>query len=293
MTALSIFLFQQLVLIAAYGVEFFRKPLYVIDFTIVAGALILELTLRDASGRLIVLLMLWRGARVIHGFAVTIETEEDQIHRAQDNVEKLRLLLTHLLGYEITMFRVHNMKQAARIIQHAFLRYFISKKEKENKVILDSVAKSTPDEKHSHKSYEYAKELLDHLSDKDAAIVQKNHRLIEEAKRKVGRMKYSLPLFNIHVALQEKDVYVPGIYGVEDEEEPPERRSSMESIFSRSSALRSTSMLDLVMETIQEDANASEGGSFRFGSSASFRFGSNVRNSNRGSSKYRQPDLTT
>lgn len=275
-TALSIFMFQQIILIAAYGTQFFKKPLYVIDFVIVAGALILELAVDNPSGRLIVVLMLWRGARVIHGFAVTIETEEEQIHRAEENVDKLRELLTALLGYEITMFRVHNMKQAARIIQHAYLRYFVSKKENENRVILNLGAKKTDDEEEDSKtSYAQAKELLDQLSDKDASRVKRNLRLIEQAKQQLGRMKYSLPLFNIHLALQEQDIDIPGEYGDQEDEGPLERRGSVDSNFSRSSALRSTSMLDLIMHTIQEETvNGRESESFRGGSRTRHRSGS-------------------
>lgn len=271
-TALSIFLFQQFVLIVAYGIDFFKKLLYVVDFVIVIGAMILELAVESSSGRLIVVLMLWRGARVVHGFAVTIETEQEQTHRAQDKVEKLRELLITLLGYEITMFRVHNMKQAARIIQHAYLGYFVSKKEKENKHILDAVAEKNLNE-HSQKGYEYAKEILAHLPGKDALRVKTNCRLIEDAKQKLGRMKYCLPLFNIHVALHEKDIDLPRVvYDAEDGEEPQGRLSSMDSMFSRASALRSTSMLDLIMEAIQDTGNKKQTGLFRFGS--------NARNSN-------------
>lgn len=90
-----------------------------IDFVIVTRAMILELAVEDPSGRLIIVLMRWRGARVIHGFVVTIKTEEVQTKRAHKNFAKLRWWSTNLLDYEIPMFRVHNIKQAARIIQHA------------------------------------------------------------------------------------------------------------------------------------------------------------------------------
>jgi len=58
-------------LIFGYGLEFFTKTLYVIDFIIVTTSLLLDLLIpEDQAVGLLVVLRLWRITRIAHGLFV-------------------------------------------------------------------------------------------------------------------------------------------------------------------------------------------------------------------------------
>lgn len=76
---LWIFAAQIAALIALYGCEFFRNLFYVLDLVVIAGALVLE-SMHITAGGLFVLLLSWRGLRVVHGLMSSIELQ----HKRQE-----------------------------------------------------------------------------------------------------------------------------------------------------------------------------------------------------------------
>eukprot|EP01138_Halocafeteria_seosinensis_P006528 gb/GECG01006673.1/.p1 GENE.gb/GECG01006673.1/~~gb/GECG01006673.1/.p1 ORF type:complete len:410 (+),score=51.09 gb/GECG01006673.1/:1-1230(+) len=239
LTALSVFLFQQLLLIYAYGAHFFMKPMYVLDFVIVLGSIILETALSDPSGGLLVVLMLWRGVRVVHGFAVSLETEQHAVDKYREKSERLRTMLTNIFSYEFTMFRVHNMKQAARRIQYAYLQHLVRNKREEKHAILRN-AQLDPDIA--------SDEAEKQLPEEDAKRYSELRRQIHTATERIDRMKLGLPLFNLAVAIQrEEDTFeLQSKRRFEEEEDAT-------GIETEGSIKRSESMVDLVMNKWHQD----------------------------------------
>jgi len=124
---LFILLIHQLALIACFGCSYFKKLAYVIDLAIVAVALALEMThlaleiqeenshSSGAGGHdehhetsahtgpedgtnLIIVLLVWRIVRVIHGFTVTAEahTEDSELREAKATISELEKELAKL-----------------------------------------------------------------------------------------------------------------------------------------------------------------------------------------------------
>jgi hypothetical protein len=214
--------------------------LYVLDVIIVLGAIILETSLSDPSGGLLVVLMLWRGVRVVHGFAVSLETEQHAVEKYREKSEKLKNMLTNIFSYEFTMFRVHNMKQAARMIQHAYLRHFVHKKRQQRHEILRK-AQLDPDIS--------SDEAKKHLSGDDAKLYEDLQRQIDEAKYRLHRMKLGLPLFNLALAIQRDD----DTFATQSKNQYGQDEEDQSKIQPEGSIRRSESMVELVMNKWHSD----------------------------------------
>lgn len=76
---------HQAVLAGVFGVgAYLRHPWYVFDVAVLIVSLVLELTLsEDIEGGLLVLLLVWRGVRLVHGFAA-------EVHEGDEEKEALR-----------------------------------------------------------------------------------------------------------------------------------------------------------------------------------------------------------
>jgi len=71
--------------------SFFLNPFFVLDMIVVGGALILEMVLYVKEGALLVLLLLWRLGRIVHGLVTTIEIGHKKMH-AKINLVVLKQL---------------------------------------------------------------------------------------------------------------------------------------------------------------------------------------------------------
>eukprot|EP01138_Halocafeteria_seosinensis_P006526 gb/GECG01006671.1/.p1 GENE.gb/GECG01006671.1/~~gb/GECG01006671.1/.p1 ORF type:complete len:345 (+),score=35.47 gb/GECG01006671.1/:1-1035(+) len=128
---LSLFLFQQIALMVCFDVEFFKKPLYVLDVVVVLVALVLELTIEDPEGGLLIVLMLWRAVRVVHGVAVSVETGHESNPHVKKEIEEIREQKMTMSGYTYIVARCQQMKQAARVIQQAYWKHSLRLKQKQ------------------------------------------------------------------------------------------------------------------------------------------------------------------
>merc|ERR1712146_157307 len=79
---------QIMALMAVYQLHFFKEIWYVVDFIVVLVAIILEFTIKSPAGGLLVLLIMWRLIRVVHGITSTIELQEKQKHHKQSKLQK-------------------------------------------------------------------------------------------------------------------------------------------------------------------------------------------------------------
>eukprot|EP00127_Corallochytrium_limacisporum_P002202 Clim_evm96s108 gene=Clim_evmTU96s108 len=88
--SISILLFielEQILLMICFGRDYFKHFWYVLDFVVVTVALILELFVARAAG-VVIVVMLWRVVRVLHGFAAAIEIDYELIKNyRRDNME--------------------------------------------------------------------------------------------------------------------------------------------------------------------------------------------------------------
>ena len=73
---------------AVYQLHFFKELWYVIDFVVVLVAIILEFTIKSPAGGLLVLLIMWRLIRVVHGITSTIELQEKQKHSKHSKLRR-------------------------------------------------------------------------------------------------------------------------------------------------------------------------------------------------------------
>eukprot|EP00727_Mastigamoeba_balamuthi_P000613 m51a1_g10549 hypothetical protein (281) ;mRNA; r:33675-34636 len=87
---------QILVEAFCYGLEFFKRPMMVLDLCVIAASLTLELALeqypaiRDVSG-LLVIARLWRIVRVTHGVMETVEeAREAHLEKLEEEMEEMR-----------------------------------------------------------------------------------------------------------------------------------------------------------------------------------------------------------
>ncbi|GAQ80331.1 hypothetical protein KFL_000510320 [Klebsormidium nitens] len=80
-----------LLLLVAFGFNFFRHPGYVLDLAIIPTALFLEIFLDSEVLALLVILNLWRLIRVAHGvFTVTDDAIEEEVEQLKRSVEVLQ-----------------------------------------------------------------------------------------------------------------------------------------------------------------------------------------------------------
>jgi len=81
---------EVLLLLFAFGLSFFKHPLYILDGAIIALSITFEVVLRDAVGGLLVIFRLWRVVRIIHGVAMTME------ERSEEKIAKINVELEEL-----------------------------------------------------------------------------------------------------------------------------------------------------------------------------------------------------
>ena len=231
LTILSTFLCQQLLLIFAFGLYFFTKPPYVLDFIIVTGAITLESTISSQGGGLVVLLMSWRIARVIHGFAISVKTEQDAVDKYREKTDRLRDTFSRIFSYHFSMLRLYNMRQASRMIQRGYLRHFIRARRQDQREILEQAkAMADPD----LTSDEARKFLTD-----DEYVCYKNlRRQVHEAKNRLSRIVLSLPLFDLEYVLKKFDPSFEYTEELEQEQDDVEMGTGIH---------RSESMVDVAM----------------------------------------------
>jgi hypothetical protein len=80
-TSLAILFFfaaEQVLLIVAYGLAYFAKVPFVLDFIVITVSIVLEFTVDAEIAGLIVLLRVWRFARIAHGVFVTFDHEKER-----------------------------------------------------------------------------------------------------------------------------------------------------------------------------------------------------------------------
>jgi len=77
---LMIFAVQILLVMCSIGFKFFRNAFFVLDMVVVGGALILELALHVKQGALLVVLLMWRLGRIVHGLVTSIEIGHKKMH---------------------------------------------------------------------------------------------------------------------------------------------------------------------------------------------------------------------
>ncbi len=92
-TILVILLLNVFGLLVSFGISFFFHPGYILDFVVVATALLLEVLLDAETAGLLVVLSIWRIVRVAHGiFEVTDEAWEEDIHKLQEQIQQVQSL---------------------------------------------------------------------------------------------------------------------------------------------------------------------------------------------------------
>ena len=194
LSILSLFLSQQMLLILVYGSYFFRKPFYVLDFIIVSGAIILESSLSSPGGGLLVVLMLWRAARVVHGFAISLKTEQKSVNQFKLKTQRLGIMFSRIFSYDFSAMRMYNMRQCARMIQRQYLKHFIRiKRDKQRELLEKTKARVDPDLT--------SDEARDYLTDDEYTRYRNLRRQVHEAKNRINRIKVSLPLFDLEHAI--------------------------------------------------------------------------------------------
>lgn len=88
---LGILCLNLVLLLLAFGLDFFRHPGYVLDLAIIPTALFLEIFLDSEVLALLVILNLWRLIRVAHGvFTVTDDAIEEEVMHLKRSVEVLQ-----------------------------------------------------------------------------------------------------------------------------------------------------------------------------------------------------------
>lgn len=77
---LMVFAVQILLVMCSLGFKFFKNAFFVLDLVVVGGALILELAFHVKQGALLVVLLMWRLGRIVHGLVTSIEIGHRKMH---------------------------------------------------------------------------------------------------------------------------------------------------------------------------------------------------------------------
>mmetsp|Transcript_10548 Transcript_10548/g.15736 ORF Transcript_10548/g.15736 Transcript_10548/m.15736 type:complete len:271 (-) Transcript_10548:147-959(-) len=81
---LSVFAVDNILLLLANGLEYFKNPLYVIDAIVVALAIVFETALRDSfAASIIIVGRAWRFVRIGHGVYETTHPEETEADKGE------------------------------------------------------------------------------------------------------------------------------------------------------------------------------------------------------------------
>jgi len=99
LSILFIFLAQIVLLMLAYGTNFFKNAFFLLDAVVVVTALVLELVFHVREGALFIVLLSWRIVRIVHGLYTTIEIQHKetnkQIHEGMAAyIAKLKLAMS-------------------------------------------------------------------------------------------------------------------------------------------------------------------------------------------------------
>lgn len=103
---LLVFLVEQFLLMFSFGRSYFKHPMYVLDFVVVAASLIIEIVLKDILGSFLVLFRLWRVVRITHGIVVAIE---------EKNRDTKKKLVQHLF-YVVTKIEEKKLDEALEVL---------------------------------------------------------------------------------------------------------------------------------------------------------------------------------
>jgi len=108
---LFVFSVEQLLLMFAFGWRFFLHPFYVVDTVMLIGSLIIEIMFQQILAGFLVLIRLWRVARIIHGVVVAIKERHEQRETA---------LLQKIMEAEaeLNRGRVEIARQKLNALQH-------------------------------------------------------------------------------------------------------------------------------------------------------------------------------
>ena len=81
---LCIFLLEQIALLIGMGIEFFTKPMEVLDLAVVSISLYFELHADSFAAILLIISRTWRFIRIFHGMFTLDEDHEDEDHEDED-----------------------------------------------------------------------------------------------------------------------------------------------------------------------------------------------------------------
>lgn len=96
LTILLFFAIETIALLFAFGLKFFKHPLYVSDLVIIVAALILEIVLKEELSSLLIITRIWRLIRIgktsyyysnFEGHAIVL-VEEETHHRRRKRLKK-------------------------------------------------------------------------------------------------------------------------------------------------------------------------------------------------------------
>lgn len=74
---------EQLLLMVAFGFKYFTKVPFVLDLVVISVSIILEFTVDAEIAGLVVLLRVWRFARIAHGVFVSFDHEKERHHEME------------------------------------------------------------------------------------------------------------------------------------------------------------------------------------------------------------------
>jgi len=88
---LFVLAFEVFLLLVAFGLSFFRHPLYILDLVVISTSILFEFEFRDTVGGLLVIFRLWRIVRIIHSVAIMQEEKaEGKIHKIKAELDEER-----------------------------------------------------------------------------------------------------------------------------------------------------------------------------------------------------------
>jgi len=94
---LFVLAFEILLLLVAFGINFFKHPLYVLDLVVISTSILFEFEFRDTVGGLLVIFRLWRIVRIIHSVAIMQEEKaEGKMNKVKSELEEERRKVTAL-----------------------------------------------------------------------------------------------------------------------------------------------------------------------------------------------------
>jgi len=71
-------------LIVSFGISFFKQPIYILDFFVIFLSIILEMKVSHDEAELLIILLLWRVIRILHG----VYTYREIKHKEKESLHK-------------------------------------------------------------------------------------------------------------------------------------------------------------------------------------------------------------